>query len=169
MKPPIPGAATPPTAERRLMTVWPSIGAWPAGRLVGRLVGSQAGFGFFTLGKLWAVAMIPLSLGLYAWRLMPFLARRYTLSSGRVRIERGLRPAVAEAIALDAFDAIEIAVLPGQEWLRAGDLIFRHQGREVFRLPGVCHPEGFRQTCWNTRTALLGVRQVLQEQAVASG
>ena len=156
-------------AETPLMTVWPSIGAWSAGRLVGSLIGNRTGVGCFTLGKLFALLTIPIGLALYAWRLRPFGACRYTLTTERVLVQRGLRPVVADAVALDAFDEIEVAVLPGQAWLRAGDLVFRREGREVFRLPGVANPEAFRQNCLKTRAALVSVRQVLQQQAVPCG
>lgn len=163
------GTCTALRNETRLATVWPSVGAWPAGRLAGALIGNRVGFGPFTLGKLLALVALPIGLAVYAWRLMPFFARRYTLTSQRVRIERGLRPAVAEAVPLDGFDAIEVVVLPGQEWLRAGDVIFRQEGREVLRLAGVPLPETFRQMCLKARTALVSVRQVLQEQGAACG
>lgn len=147
------------------MVVWPGIAAFSAGRLVGRMAGNATGRGFFTLGKPLAIAAIPVALAAYAWRLMPYVARRYRLTNRRVVIQRGLMPADAEAIELDAFDSIDLETLPGQEWLRAGDLLFRRQGGTVFRLAGVPNPQAFRQICLETRTALLAVREVLKEQS----
>ena len=152
------------------MTVWPSIAATRAGRLVGRMVAVQAGIGrFFTLGKLLALAAIPIALAAYAWRVLPYVCRRYQLTNRRVVIRKGLAPVDEIAVDLDGFDAIAIERLPGQQWLRAGDVIFRLGDQEVFRLPGVPHPESFRQTCLKARTALISVREVLQKQAVGSG
>jgi hypothetical protein len=158
----IAGVSPPEVTEAQLTTVWPSIGAWSPGRLVGRLVGIRLGWGAFTLGKLFALAAIPISLAVYAWRLMPFFARRYTLTSRRVAIQKGLVPVVSRSIELDQFDAIDIEVLPGHGWLRAGDVVFQRDGREVFRLTGVPRPEPFRETCLKAQTALLTVRNVLQ-------
>ncbi len=124
----------------------------------------RTGVGFFTLGKLFALLTIPISLSVYAWRLMPYRARRYTLTNRRVVVQKGLRPADERAIDLDAFDTIQVEVQPGQAWLRAGDLVFQHDGRQVFRLPGVPRPVPFRETCIKAQTALLSIRQVLQEQ-----
>ena len=63
------------------------------------------------------------------------------------------------------FDAIDVEILPGQEWLHAGELVFRRQGAEVFRLSGVSRPEPFRQACLEAQTAMVSVRDVLQNQA----
>ena len=67
---------------------------------------------------------------------------------------------------LDGFDAIDIELLPGQDWLHAGELVFRRDGSEVFRLSGVSRPEVFRQVCLKARRALLGFRDVATQQAV---
>ena len=135
------------------------------GRWVGRLAGNRLGYGFFTLGKLLAVATIPVSLTLYLWRLMPVACRRYTLTNRRLIIQLGLTAKDGPSIGLDEFEAIEVAVLPGQEWLHAGDLVFQREGKEVFRLRGVSRPEVFRQICLKARNALVRGREVRQQQA----
>ncbi len=156
---------SPDAAQTKIMTVWPGIGSMALGRWVGLLAGNRLGYGFFTLGKLLALATIPVSLGVYLWRLMPWVCRRYTLTNRRVGIQRGLTAKEGPSIGLDAFETIEVAVLPGQEWLHAGDLVFRHEGKEVFRLRGVSRPEGFRQVCLKARHAMICGRQVCQQQA----
>ena len=135
------------------------------GRWVGLLAGNRLGYGFFTLGKLLALATIPVSLGVYLWRLMPLVCRRYTLTNRRVIIQLGLTAKEGPSIGLDAFETIEVAVLPGQAWLHAGDLVFRHEGKVVFRLRGVSRPEAFRQVCLKARNAMICGRQVCQPQA----
>jgi hypothetical protein len=149
------------------MTVWPGIGSMTAGRWVGSLSGNRIGNGFFTLGKILALATIPLSLAVYFWRLMPGLCRRYALTSQRVTVRFGLTAKPGPSIALEGFDAIDVVVLPGQEWLHAGDLVFKREGKEVFRLPGVSRPEGFRHACLKARSALLQTRAVRQQLAAA--
>jgi hypothetical protein len=154
--------------ETPITTIWPTIGATTAGRLVGRLCAIRLGYGFFTLGKLMALATIPLSLAVFGWQLMPFICRRYVLTNRRIMVQKGLQPADERAIGLDEFDAIEVVVLPGQDWLHAGELIFLRDGTEVFRLSGVSRPEVFRQVCLKARTALVSVREVLLAQAAVS-
>ena len=159
-------AAPAESSEVTCMVVWPTIGATRAGRLVGQLAGIQLGLGrFFTVGKLMAVATIPISLAVFAWQLMPLVCRRYRLTDRRVVVQKGLSAVDERSIGLDEFDAIEVLVLPGQGWLRAGEMIFRLGGQEVFRLAGVSRPEAFRQVCLKARTALLTVREVLQLQS----
>jgi len=165
--------AVPPCPEVReatLKIVWPTIGATRAGRLVGRLCAVKTGIGpYLTLGKLLALATIPLTLCLFFWQLLPGVCRRYRLTNRRMVVQKGLGRLVEEsAIGLDQFDAVEIEVLPGQDWLRAGELLFLSNGQERLRLSGVPRPEVFRQGCLKARTALLSVGEVLRQQAAAA-
>jgi hypothetical protein len=157
-------------AEVTCKVVWPTIGATRAGRLVGRLADVRLGIGqFFTLGKLLALVTIPVSLAVFCWQLMPYVCRRYAVTNRRIIIRKGLRPVDERWVDLDEFEAIDVEVLPGQQWLHAGNLIFRRGGQEVLRLSGVSRPEIFRHVCQTSRNALLSVRNVVQQQAQATG
>ncbi len=152
-------------SEISAMTVWPSIAAFPLGQKVGQLCSISVGIGkFFTVGKLMALVTIPVSLTLFFWRLAPAVARRYVLTDRRVVVQKGLGGTEAEAIGLQDFESIEVQVLAGQEFLRAGDLVFQAGEKEVFRLAGVQHPEGFRQACLRGRAALASVERAVGEQ-----
>lgn len=143
------------STEHTLAVRWPTITATHTGRMVGRLAGLGPGFGTtITLGVLLSVVTVPISLAVYAWQLMPFVARRYRLTDRRILIQRGLAPVEGDSIAYEDFDSIDVEILPGQAWLHSGELIFRRDGQEVFRLSGVSRPEVFRQVCmdaWNAR------------------
>jgi hypothetical protein len=153
--------------ETTVAVLWPSIAATAAGRLVGRLAANRAGFGgVFTVGNLLALLTIPISLVAFIVKLLPGVARCYRLTTERIVVQRGMTAVEERSIPLDGFDAVQIVVLPGQRWLRAGDVVFKQGAAEVFRLPGVPHPEPFRQLCLKTRTALLSVRRVLRQQEV---
>jgi hypothetical protein len=165
MKHPIAGVVPPELDEVTSMITWPGIGATAPGRLVGRLADIKLGFGrFFTAGKLLALATIPLSVTVYAWKVLPFVHRRYRITNRRIVVDKGLSGAAERWIGLDEFDSVDILALPGQDWLRAGEVIFRRSGVEVFRLSGVPRPIPFREVCLKARTALLAVREVLQQQ-----
>ena len=143
-------------AESTLTVRWPTITATAPGRLVGRLASLDYGFGtILTFGVLTSVATLPISLAVYAWQLMPFLARRYRLTDRRIMIQRGLTPADGPSIAYEDFDSIEVETLPGQAWLHTGDLVFKQSDKEVFRLAGVSRPEIFRQICLDAQDARL--------------
>jgi hypothetical protein len=60
-----------------------------------------------------------------------------------------------------------VKILPGQDWLHAGDLVFRRGGLEVLCLAGVPRPEILRRMFETARTALVSVREVAQRQAVS--
>ena len=154
MSEPIAGVMPSNVAEAPYKIVWPTIGATDAGRWVGRLAATRVGIGrIFTLGNLLALATVPVSLAVFCWQLMPWAYRRYVLTNRRIVVRVGLRPRDERWIDLDDFERIDIEVMPGQEWLHAGDLVFRHGGNEVFRLPGVPRPEVFRHVCLAARSA----------------
>jgi hypothetical protein len=168
MRPPLPGVAPPELNEVNAMTVWPSIGSHPVGRLIGRLCASRLGVGFFTLGKLWALAAIPAGLVLYCWLRMPYLCHRYTLTNRRIIVCKGLAPRDEKWLELEEFNSCEIEVLPGQEWLRSGDLVFYRGGIEALRLAGVPRPHVFRHTCMNAQRSILLTRDIVREQAAVA-
>ena len=158
-KQPIAGVTPPEKREVTVMTVFPTLGAYAAGRLIGRLCRIRVGFGFFTLGKLFALLLIPFAIGLYVFSLLPGVITRYQLTNRRVVVRRGLRPADQRWVDFDRFDSIDVEVLPGQEWYPAGELIFRNGNVETFRLTGVSRPETFRHTCLATRLGYLGAAE----------
>jgi hypothetical protein len=166
MNSPFAGITPAELTEVPCKVVWPTIGATALGRLVGRLSAIRLGWGeLFTLGKLLAVATLPLTLLVYFWQLTPYGCRRYMLTNRRIIVRKGLMAVDQRWIGFEEFDAIDIEVLPGQEWLHAGDLVLRRGGVEVLRLAGVPRPESVRQVCLNMRSALLSVRSVVEHQA----
>lgn len=150
------------------MTVWPSIAANPLGRALGRMYAIRAGVGnILTVGKVMMALTIPIALALYFARLAPFACRRYRLTNRRVVVLNGPLGVPERFVELDEFDSIELVVLPGQEWYKAGELIFRRGSIEALRLGGVSRPETFRQTCMKAQRSRAGINQALLLQAAA--
>ncbi|MBM4023359.1 MAG: PH domain-containing protein, partial [Planctomycetes bacterium] len=125
MSSPVSGVTPPGVAEATIMTVWPSVASTGVGKALGRLYRIRAGFGPISIGRLALLATIPIGLALYLSLRMPWAIKRYRLTNRRVRIEQGINPQVLQYVTLDAFDAIDLVVGPGQEWYAAGDLVFR--------------------------------------------
>lgn len=161
MKQAIAGVSPPDVSEVTIMTVWPTLAATGAGRRFGQLYSIKAGIGWLTIGKLIALASIPLVLPLYFSMLLPWAMERYRLTNRRVIIERGVRGIPRCWVELDRFDTIEVDVLAGQAWYPAGDLIFRKGQIETFRLLGVSRPETFRRTCLKARQGYVGVKEAV--------
>jgi hypothetical protein len=109
--------------------------------------------GFLTDIQLFGLGKVFLSI-VPAW----LIIRRYTLTNRRVVIQRGLRTVEESWVELDRFDSIEVEVLPGQEWYKAGNLLFRRGQIETFRLDGISRPETFRQTCLKAQMGYIGAR-----------
>jgi len=166
MKRAIAGVVPAETNEVAVMTIWPSVAVFGAGRFLGRLYAvGWPDIHILRLGNLFALLSIPLALPLYFCRILPGIGRRYTLTNRRVVIQTAITGVELDAIALDSFDSVEVAPLAGQTWFDAGDLSFCHDGREVFRLGGVSRPEVFRQTCLKSQRAYVGVKHALQQQS----
>src|ERR1700687_3195563 len=91
MKQPIAGVAPAETREVTVMTVFPTLGATAPGRMIGRLCGIPAGYGFFSLGRLFAVLLIPFAICLFVTTLLPFVMLRYRLTNRRIVVQKGLR------------------------------------------------------------------------------
>ena len=79
----------------------------------------------------------------------------YRITTQRVLIEHPLEKnhAPVAQLPLDAFDGVEMEVLPGQAWFDAADVVLTHEQREVLRLRGVGRPEPFVRTLLKTQQA----------------
>ncbi len=142
--------------ETTVTVVWPTIGATRLGRWVGKLAGLRLPCDpLHLLGRSMAAASIPVTLCVFFWQVLPFVARRYRVTDRRIIVQRGLKGVDERAVGLGEFDSVEIDVLPGQTWLRAGDVVFRNSGQEVLRLSGVPSPEAFRVLCRDVQRALV--------------
>lgn len=189
MKQAIAGVTPPEEGEVTIMNVWPSLAALQGGRFWGRLYGNRTGFTLFgipvTVGRIIALLSIPLILPIFfvmllpcfiyvpKWRSIPQIyvsnpwAKRYRLTNRRVIVER-LSGEEEASVSLDNFDAVEVLVLPGQQWYPAGELVFRKGNVETFRLSGVPRPETFRQTCLKAQQAHSTVKKAVARQLVAT-
>ncbi len=177
MTQPIAGVAPPEINEVTTMVVWPSNAAYPSGRALGGLYNIRwPNISVLRIGNLIALASVPHALFLYFYKLLPFVGRQYVLTNRRVSEVRQVIawggkkiPALADGIAgsvdLTEFDEIEIEVCPGQEWYKAGDLIFRLGDVEKLRLCGVSRPEAFRSQCMKASIAARGVKDALEREA----
>src|SRR5262249_51988115 len=154
------GVSPAETRETTIMTVFPTLGALPAGRVIGRLCAMGRGSGVFSIGKVFALLLIPVAIPLFFFTLAPGIMRRYRLTNRRVIVQKGWKCVDERWVDFERFDAIDIEVLPGQEWYPAGDLIFRRGPLETFRLAGVSRPETFRHTCLSARRGYLGARGI---------
>jgi hypothetical protein len=174
MSQPIPGIAPSMLGECTVMVVWPSLASRSDGRMFGQVFANNALAGVLpfniTLGKLLAFACIPLIVPLYFFTVLPRIPLivvgwvnpwciRYRLTNRRVVVEQPFGGGEQKSVSLDHFDSISIEILPGQQWYRAGDLVFRQGQIETFRLSGVSRPETFRQTCLKAQKSYSGVAQ----------
>lgn len=158
----IAGVVPPATAEATIMSVWPSLAAFPTGQFFGRLYLIDVGAWPVTIGNLIALASIPVMLTLYVIKRLPWSITRYRLTNRRVTIDRGISWKVEQYVDFNRFDAVEVEVRPGQEWYPAGDVVFRLGTLETLRLLGVRRPEAFRQACLKVQQSYRSVAATIR-------
>jgi hypothetical protein len=170
----IPGVAPSQISEVTIMTVWPSLSAIGFGQLFGRIYAIDIGIRPFgvplTIGPFLALITSPLMAAVYFLMRLPrvpfvlvglknSLCWHYRLTNRRVVVENPFHDGEIKSVTLDRFDSIEVVIQPGQDWYKAGDLIFKQGAIETFRITGVPRPETFRQTCLKAHYSFMGVGQ----------
>jgi Bacterial PH domain len=168
MKQAIAGVVSPEEKEVTVAIVWPSIAAFSIGRFLGQLYSIKAGFYIFRLGNLLALASVPLALPLYFIKVLPVVGKRFRLTNRRLIVERGLTGKEERSVELDRFNQIDVVVRPGQAWFDAGDLVFRKDKTETFRIEGISRVEPFRQMCLKSARAYTSVKQAMSRELAST-
>lgn len=141
LKQAVTGLVPPQTAEANLRTAWPAVTDASAG---------AAGFGRSLIQtKLLAPLAWLLLAPLYFKKILPFLAKRYTLTNRRLIIQRGLKPKPSQEVKLEDIDDIRLVESTFSAFYRAATLEVISGGKVVLTLGGVPDPETFRQSVLN--------------------
>jgi hypothetical protein len=138
------GLTPPQVGEALIREVWPSVAAWP----------TVAGLGRVLTRTIIAAPLAWLLMGgFYFLKILPFVAKRYTLTNRRLMIRRGLRPQPSHEVSLTEIDDVHIRRDANSEFFRAGDLEIISQGKIILVLVGVPEPDSFRNSIINAYKA----------------
>lgn len=129
------GVVPPQLGEALIRDTYPSVQAFPAVATLGRtlifsIVGAPLG---------WAI-MIPF----YFMKVLPFLARRYTLTNRRVVIRHGLKGVPGEQVALAEIDDVRVVTDANSKFFVAATLEIISKGEVKLTLRGTPEAEAFR-------------------------
>jgi hypothetical protein len=138
------GLVPPQTAEAKIRVVWPSVNAFPGVARVGRALIRS-----IILAPLGWLLLAPV----YFLKILPFQARRYTLTNRRLMIQRGLSATVAEEVDLATITDVRVQEGSYDPFFRTGTLDILSEGKVVMNLAGVPGPDSFRHAILNARTA----------------
>ncbi len=144
------------TQEREIETEFPSIAAVAPGRLLGSLLNSiPAGIGSVKFSYL--LFGLPLApLGVLGYLQLKVTGQRYLVTNRSVSVRGALTGQSVKQVALKDIAAVDVDVLAGQEFFRAGDVVLRNAaGDEILRCAGVPQPDRFRHVILNARDARL--------------
>lgn len=138
------GLVPPQVSEALIREEWPSVAAYSGPASLGRVCICSivlAPLGWFLL------------LPIYFLKILPFLARRYTLTNRRLMVRRGLKPEPTHEVALGDIDEVRIHEDANSAFYRAGNLDVVHGGQVVMTLAGVPEPQSFRLAVLNAARA----------------
>jgi hypothetical protein len=131
------GLVPPQIGEAKIREVWPSVTAHPAVARLGQML---------TRTIIGAPLAWLLMAPFYFLKILPGLAKRYTLTNQRVMIRRGMKAQPTHEVALADIDGVRLQSDGNSSFFRAGDLEIVSKGKVVLTLPGVPEPESFRHS-----------------------
>jgi hypothetical protein len=140
------GLIPPQVGEAKIRDAWPSVAATcaPAAHVGRKLMLSKCAA---PLG--WLI-LLPV----YFWKILPFVARRYTLTNRRVMVQAGLKPVPRQEVALADIDDVRVIQDANSEFYRAATLeIIGKDGDVALTLPGVPGAEALRHAILNAAKA----------------
>jgi hypothetical protein len=134
---PVAGLTPPAIGEARIRDAYPSV---------------AANFAVATLGYrltqtifLAPVAWLVMSLA-YFGKVLPFMARRYSLTNRRLMIRAGWAGKPIAEVPLSDIEEVRIVTDANSNFFRAATLEIVKGGKVVLTLPGVPEPDAFRQS-----------------------
>src|SRR5262249_50896223 len=134
----------PQVGESLIREVWPSVAAHPGPAGLGRVL---------TRSIIGAPLAWLLLAPFYFGKILPFLAKRYTLTNRRLMIRRGLKPQTAQEVPLEKIDDVRLVRDDNSTFYRAGTVEVICNGATALTLPGVPEPESFRHSIIDARNA----------------
>ncbi len=138
------GLVPPEVGETTIRVVWPSVATSPA----------VAGLGRWMMRTIILAPLAWLMLApFYFKKILPFLARRYTLTNSRLMIQKGWSRKPAGEIALAEIDDVRLQPGSYDGFYRTANLEIIAKGRVALTLPAVPNPESFRHAIVNAYKA----------------
>ena len=133
------------SSEARIMSEFPSVGAWGIGRLIGQLMDSIPIriLGVKLSYLLFGLPLAPLGMLLFLLN-RPF-GSRYILTNRTVQIWSAMGTQRTSAVDLGEIADVVLDQLPGQAFFRCSDIRLKAaDGKTILRLAGVADPGPFR-------------------------
>jgi hypothetical protein len=138
------GVVPPQRAEAMIRETWPGVNDVPA---VAGL--AHALMRTIVLAPLAWLMLAPC----YFKKILPFIAKRYTLTNRRVMIRRGLKPKPSREVALADIDDVRLEEGSFNAFYRTATLEIVSKGQVAMRLRAVKDPESFRRAVLNAKAA----------------
>lgn len=129
------GVTPPQLGEAIIREVWPSVTAQPALATLCEKMQKM-----IVLAPLAWLLLAPLYFG----KVLPFFAKRYTLTNRRVMIQRGLKATPSKEVPLADIDEVRMVSGSLSGFYRSGTIEIVAKGQVALTLTGVPDPESFR-------------------------
>jgi hypothetical protein len=138
------GLVPPQSGEAIIRDCWPSVAARPAIATLGRAL---------THTVIGAPLAWLLMAPFFFLRVIPFLARRYTLTNRRLMIRRWPQRSIVAEVPLEVIDEVRVQKDANSDFFRTGNLEVVAGGKVALTLVGVPEPESFRHSIIHAYTA----------------
>jgi hypothetical protein len=138
------GLVPPQLSETTIRVVWPSVATSPRVAGLGRSMMRT-----IILAPLAWLMLAPF----YFKKILPGLARRYTLTNRRLMIQKGWKRKPIQQIALADIDDVRLKPDSYDRFYRSATLEIISKGKVAVSLPGVPSPESFRHAIINAYQA----------------
>jgi uncharacterized membrane protein YdbT with pleckstrin-like domain len=143
-KSPVTGVVPPQTAEAMIRETWPGVDDVPGVADLAKLLMRT-----IILAPLAWLLLAPC----YFKKVLPFIAKRYTLTNRRIMIRRGLKPKPSREVALADVEDVRVEEGTFDRFYRSATLQIISKGQVAMRLRAVKDPETFRRAILNAKAA----------------
>src|SRR5215831_10244327 len=134
------GLVPPQIDEAVIRTVWPTIAVFSGPAALGRMMMRT----IILAPAAWLMLAVP-----YFLRVIPFLARPYTLTNRRLMIQKGMRLNPKKEVSLADIDEVRVVEDSNSRFYRSANLEIISNGSVVMTLKAVPSAESFRQAIIN--------------------
>jgi hypothetical protein len=138
------GVVPPQRAEAVIRQAWPGVNDVPG---VARL--AHALMRTIVLAPVAWLLLAPC----YFKKILPFIAKRYTLTNRRIMIRRGLKPKPTHEVVLADIDDVRLEEGSLDPFYRTATLEVISKGQVALQLRAVKDPESFRRAILNAKAA----------------
>ncbi|MDB5386243.1 MAG: hypothetical protein JWM11_1889 [Planctomycetaceae bacterium] len=144
------------SSEAEVMTIYPSVACIGLARILAVALYEILPIKIFGVKLSYLLFVLPTApLAILMYAMLKVFGHRYTITNRSVQKWKALGSHKVSQVSLTDITSVEVRVLAGQKFYKAGDLVLigGKSNDELMTIPGVPYPHIFRQTILEARDA----------------